>query len=122
MNLEPRQREDYGGRQIEAARRVLVDLGQVLRGRDKPKDAYDFCFFLDHYPGGLKELAANWKKRAAEKDVAKALEILEEKFSTVESYGPAQVVEFHASASGEEQERQARRAFEQVQEFLRQVQ
>ncbi len=31
MNLEPRQREDYSDRQIAAARRVLVDLGQVLR-------------------------------------------------------------------------------------------
>ena len=31
MTLEPRQREDYSDRQIEAARRVLVDLGQVLK-------------------------------------------------------------------------------------------
>lgn len=31
MNLEPRQRGDYSTRQIEAARRVLVDLGQVLK-------------------------------------------------------------------------------------------
>ena len=31
MNLEPRQREDYSDRQIEAAHRVLVDLGQVLK-------------------------------------------------------------------------------------------
>jgi hypothetical protein len=31
MNLEPRQREDYSDRQIEAAFRVLVDLGQVLK-------------------------------------------------------------------------------------------
>lgn len=30
MNGEPRQREEYGERQIEAARRVLVDIGQVL--------------------------------------------------------------------------------------------
>ena len=30
MNREPRQRDDYSPRQIEAARRVLVDLGQVL--------------------------------------------------------------------------------------------
>jgi len=30
MSLEPRQREDYSDRQIEAAHRVLVDLGQVL--------------------------------------------------------------------------------------------
>ena len=31
MTLEPRQREDYSDRQIEAAHRVLVDLGQVLK-------------------------------------------------------------------------------------------
>lgn len=30
INPEPRQHEDYGDRQVEAARRVLVDLGQVL--------------------------------------------------------------------------------------------
>jgi hypothetical protein len=30
MNHEPRQREDYSGRQVEAAHRVLIDLGQVL--------------------------------------------------------------------------------------------
>jgi hypothetical protein len=30
MDDEPRQKEDYGGRQVDAARRVLVDLGQVL--------------------------------------------------------------------------------------------
>ena len=30
MNPEPRQRDDYSDRQVEAARRVLVDLGQVL--------------------------------------------------------------------------------------------
>ncbi len=30
VNPEPRQREDYSKRQVEAAHRVLVDLGQVL--------------------------------------------------------------------------------------------
>lgn len=30
MSLEPRLREDYDDRQVEAARRVLIDLGQVL--------------------------------------------------------------------------------------------
>ena len=30
MTPEPRQRDDYGARQIKAAHRVLVDLGQVL--------------------------------------------------------------------------------------------
>ena len=30
MNLEPRHRDEYGHRQTEAARRVLVDIGQIL--------------------------------------------------------------------------------------------
>lgn len=30
MNPEPRQRNDYSPRQVEAAHRVLVDIGQVL--------------------------------------------------------------------------------------------
>ena len=30
MTLEPRNEADYSGRQTKAARRVLVELGQVL--------------------------------------------------------------------------------------------
>ena len=37
MNCEPRQRDDYNERQVEAAHRVLVDIGQVLTDfRDCP--------------------------------------------------------------------------------------
>ncbi len=91
----------------------------ALAKRDKPKDAYDICYCLDNYPGGLNKLAANWKKRAGKKDVRKAVKILKEKFAAVDSYGPVQVVEFHNSANAEERGQQARRAFELVQEFLR---
>jgi predicted nucleotidyltransferase len=97
----------------------LIMKSYALANRDKPKDAYDLCFCLDNYPGGLEELAANWKKRAGKKDIIKAIGILKEKFAAVDSYGPGQVVEFHNSANTEEQERQARRAFELVQEFLK---
>jgi len=99
----------------------LIMKSYALANRDKPKDAYDLCFCLDNYPGGLKELAANWKKRAVMKDVIKAIGILREKFAAVDSYGPGQVVEFYNSANAEEQERQARRAYELVQEFLKQA-
>ncbi|MDZ4814652.1 MAG: hypothetical protein SGI71_00115 [Verrucomicrobiota bacterium] len=30
MNLEPRHQNEYSSRQTQAARRVLIDLGQVL--------------------------------------------------------------------------------------------
>ncbi|MBI4028145.1 MAG: hypothetical protein HY360_24385 [Verrucomicrobia bacterium] len=39
MNPEPRYEADYNPRQIEAARRVLVDIGQVLA-------AYADCLVL----------------------------------------------------------------------------
>jgi len=99
----------------------LIMKSYALANRDKPKDAYDICFCLDHYPSGLNELAANWKRRAGEKDVVKCIEILKEKFATVHSYGPTQVVEFHNSTNGEEREQQARRAFELVRAFLEQA-
>lgn len=99
----------------------LIMKSYALANRDKPKDAYDLCFCLDHYPGGLKGLAANWKKRADQKDVIKAIGILKEKFATVDAYGPGQVVEFYNSANAEEQERQARRAYELVRKFLNHV-
>jgi hypothetical protein len=99
----------------------LIMKSHALANRDKPKDAYDICFCLDNYPGGRNKLAASWKKRAGKKDVKKAIAILEEKFAAVDSYGPGQVVEFYNSANMEEQQRQARRAFELVQEFLRKL-
>jgi predicted nucleotidyltransferase component of viral defense system len=99
----------------------LIMKAYALANRDKPKDAYDICYCLDHYPGGLKELALNWKPRPGEKDVVKAMEILRQKFAEVDAYGPGQAVEFHNAESREEHDRQARRAFELVQEFLKQA-
>jgi len=99
----------------------LIMKSYALANRDKPKDAYDICYCLDHYPDGRNQLAANWKKRAANKDVVQAVKILREKFAAVDSYGPGQVVEFYNSNNLEERERQARLAFELVQDFLQQT-
>jgi hypothetical protein len=96
----------------------LIMKAHALGGRDKPKDSYDICYCLDHYPGGLGELAAAWRSRIAEKDVKRAIEILREKFSSPEDFGPDQVVEFFKSSAADTQAMQARRAFELVQRLL----
>jgi len=96
----------------------LIMKAHALGGRDKPKDAYDICYCLDHYPGGLGDLAASWRSRRAEKDVKRAIEILREKFSSSEDFGPDQVVEFFQSPAADTRAMQARRAFELVQKFL----
>ena len=96
----------------------LVMKAYALGGRDKPKDAYDLCYCLENAPCGMAALGADWKARLTEKEVIRALEILREKFASVDSFGPQQLVEFHAATDDESREMAARRAFELVQKFL----
>jgi len=97
----------------------LVMKAIALAKRDKPKDAYDICYCLDHYQGGIAELAKAWVSQMQESsDVAKAFSILREKFEAVDSYGPMQVVEFHNDPDQPSRDEQARRALELVQKFI----
>lgn len=97
---------------------LLVMKAFAMEGRDKPKDAYDLCYTLDYYPDGMQGAADIWKLRSGEEDVARALRILKEKFISVDSFGPQQVVEFHGSDNEQERAMQARRAFELVRRFM----
>lgn len=100
----------------------LVMKAYAIQGRDKPKDVYDFCYCLDHTPGGPSELGINWKTRAPhEPDVAKAIKILRNKFQSPEDFGPTQVVEFHNDPNQEVRDQQARRAYELMRVFLENV-
>lgn len=96
----------------------LVMKAHAIKGRDKPKDCYDFCFCLEHFPDGMEVLGSAWRDRKHEKLVAKAIEIMHEKFESVKSFGPQQLVEFHNSSNAEEREMQAQRAYQLVQKFL----
>jgi len=97
----------------------LVMKAHAIGGRDKPKDTYDFCYCLEQFPDGMEVLAADWRTRDREKNIARAVEILREKFNEVNAFGPQQLVEFHAAPDLETQEMHARRAYELVQKFLR---
>jgi Nucleotidyl transferase AbiEii toxin, Type IV TA system len=99
----------------------LVMKAHAIGGREKPKDSYDLCYCLENCTGGFAELADDWKRRLGEKDVARAVELLREKFASPNAFGPQQVVEFYHSAGAEEQAMQARRAYELVQGFLNRI-
>jgi hypothetical protein len=114
----PRGAENRVRVRVASVEDFLVMKAHALAGRDKPKDSYDFCYCLDHYPGGLGELAAAWRNRAAEKDVKRAIEILREKFASPRNFGPDQVVQFFDSPDAGARAMQARRAFELVQQLL----
>jgi predicted nucleotidyltransferase len=108
--------------QVASVPDFLVMKAFALNGRDKPKDAYDICYCLDHFEGGITQLAKAWSlQMAASSDVTQAVQILKEKFESVRSYGPMQVVEFHNEADDEVRKEQARRAFELVQQFLAEI-
>lgn len=96
----------------------LVLKAHAIGGRDKPKDSYDFCYTLENLPDGMEALARDWAARLAEKNVERAVGILREKFVSVESFGPQQIVEFHNSAEKEVRDMQARRGYELVQRLL----
>jgi hypothetical protein len=96
----------------------LVMKSYALKKRDKPKDAYDICYCLDHYPGGATKIAEVWNVQPRKKHVTEAIAILHEKFGELGAYGPSQVIEFHNSTDVGERERQQRRAYELVIHFL----
>lgn len=105
--------------QVASLPDFLIMKAHAIGGRDKPKDVYDFCYCLEHYPGGIAELAEAWKARNSDNDVIKAIAILKEKFETVQSFGSLQLAEFHGDVDDELRSMQARQAFELVNEFLR---
>jgi hypothetical protein len=96
----------------------LVMKAHAIGGRDKPKDTYDLCYCLEQFPGGMEKLAADWKQRVKEKDVARAVEILREKFASVDAFGPHQLMEFHSALDADMQAMQARQAYELVRKVL----
>jgi hypothetical protein len=96
----------------------LVMKSYALAGRDKPKDAYDICYCLDHAEGGIEPLAHSWRERRPDPLVEGAIKHLREKFSSVTAYGAQQVAAFYDATTREERELRARRAFELVARFL----
>ena len=84
----------------------LILKSYALAGRDKPKDAYDICYCLEHYSGGSEALAAELDVRLKgenSKTVAGALAHLKDKFQSEDHYGPHQ----YAAFFGDDEEEQA---------------
>jgi len=64
----------------------LIMKAFVLAGRNKPKDAYDICYCLDHWSAGSVEIARNWRERIdGDAEVVRADVLLREKFATQNS-------------------------------------
>jgi len=99
----------------------LVMKAYALRNRDKPKDAYDICYYLDHAPDGLDHLAEEWRAHKLGDQLVEAERIFLEKFSSVNAFGPQQVAQFYGEPTEELSAMRARRAYELVAAFLERI-
>ncbi len=96
----------------------LVMKGMALYERMKEKDAYDIYYCIDHYPGGVKELADEFRTLIKNKLVKEGLGKVRGKFASVEHIGPKWVADFLEIEEKEDREIIMRRAYEKVSELL----
>lgn len=90
----------------------------ALNERKKEKDAYDVYFCLRHFAGGPKALAEACRPLLAVPRGREAMEILRQKFATLNSVGPQWAAEVVAGQGGDA-ETVARDAFERASVLLR---
>ncbi len=96
----------------------IVMKGIVIARRLKEKDAYDLDFVLRNYPGSIKAIAELMATDLENGLVVEALSNIEQKFETVDHWGPIAVADFREISDESEHERVKRRAFESVQNLL----
>lgn len=96
----------------------LVMKAHALNGRDKPKDAYDIYFTLKNAAKHAAGLAQELRPFRANPEVARAAQILANKFKSPEDYGPSSVVKFENSEDTDFRRFLAQDAYGQMQEFL----
>jgi hypothetical protein len=93
----------------------------ALSERKKEKDAYDIYFCVDHFPGGYRSLAAEFREKLDNPLIREGIGILRDKFARLDSIGPvwaAQVMEEATTGTGIDIETEQRRAFELVNALL----
>lgn len=96
----------------------------TLSERKKEKDAYDICFCIEHYHGGYRKLAEEFRGKTGDKFIAEGISILREKFERIGSIGPlwtAQTAEQATVGIDFDLEMEQRRAYEIVNALLREI-
>jgi hypothetical protein len=96
----------------------LVMKGMAMYERMKEKDAYDIYYCVEHFPGGVEGLAAEFKSFIKNKLVIEGLGKIRNKFASVEHIGPKWVADFLEVTEREDRDIIMRRAYEKINELL----
>ena len=92
-----------------------------MEDRRKAKDAYDICFVLHHYPGGLEAVVKAFRPHLKLALVKEGLKKIAGKFAALDHVGPKDVAEFDETLDDEERAIRQRDAFERVHSLLQQL-
>lgn len=96
----------------------LVMKGMAMCERMKEKDAYDIYYCIEHYSGGVKELASEFRSHLKNKLIIEGLEKIRSKFASVEHTGPKWVADFLEVTDKEDRDIIMRRVYEKISELL----
>ncbi|MBI4378427.1 MAG: hypothetical protein HY578_04955 [Nitrospinae bacterium] len=96
----------------------LVMKGMVMFERMKEKDAYDIYYCVEHYPGGVQGLAAEFRSHLKNNLIIEGLEKIRSKFASIEHIGPRWVADFLEVTDKEDRDIIMRRVYEKVSELL----
>lgn len=91
----------------------------ALDSRNKPKDAYDINFIMEHHPGGYRQLAVEAAPHARHGVVKSMLDILERQFGSPTSPGCVDAADFEEEDDEEGRSILLRRISERVMAFVR---
>ncbi len=101
---------------------LLAMKGFAIHGRLKQKDAYDIYYCVRNFPGGSKALAEACRPILEHEDSIAGYKHIDEKFKTVDSFGPTSVRRFVQGTSIMQErspEQWQQDAFGQVDAWLR---
>jgi hypothetical protein len=96
----------------------IIMKAMAVEGRLNEKDPWDIYFCLCSYPGGTAALAERFKPRLKNGLVREGLQIIADKFASVDHYGPAAVSAFEEITDPEARAIRRRDAFERVRDLL----
>ena len=96
----------------------LVMKGMAMYERMKEKDAYDIYYCVEHFPGGVEGLAAEFRSFIKNKLVIEGLGKIKNKFASVEHIGSKWVADFLEVTEREDRDIIMRRAYEKINELL----
>jgi len=114
----PQGGKDQARIRVSSVVAFLVMKGMALNDRLKEKDAWDICFTVTNYPGGLDVLAEEFRPHLGNRLVQEGMRKIAEKFASPDHMGPKFVADFEDIQDQDARAIRTRDAYERVNHLL----